>query len=85
MTPEEIDALPRVTPAQMVAYFDSIIVSGKAGKTYSIRGRSMTFPSLSELQQLRAYYDGLAKEEAAAVDDTPMGRVTYARFERPGR
>lgn len=82
MTPEEMDALPNPTASQMVRYFDYLITNGKAGTSYSIRGRQMTHPPLDALLRLRTYYADLADDESAG-DRTPLGSTSLVRFIDP--
>ncbi len=49
-----------LTPAQMVAFCDRAIAEflyqGKPQVSYQIAGRSLTFQSLQQVQQVREYY-----------------------------
>jgi hypothetical protein len=83
MTPESIDALPKYTAAQAVTYLDSLIMGGKAGTSYSVRGRQMTHPSLEILLKLRDYYAQRASQDDVAATDSPLGQVFLAEFRRP--
>ena len=81
MTPDQIDALPEYTPAQLRKQVNWAIAQLLANPyaAVSVRERSFTF---KDLDKLRDWREALT-EEIAADEVADFGGVAYAKFQDP--
>lgn len=82
LTPDEIDALPTYTAAQMVKLIDSAVAelaSNPGSASVDMAGRRWTTHDLGTLRTLREHYAQLASADAAdaAAVSTGCPVVTY--------
>lgn len=80
-TPDQIDAMPEYTDAQILKLYRKALVLGWGGTTRVIDGRTVTFPPPSQILDL---IERLEDRVAADSDDADGDGLSLAVF-RPSR
>lgn len=78
MTPDQIDALPDYTDAQILKLYRKALVHGWGGTSRTIDGRSVTFPEPDKLLDLIERLEDRVAEDGGDGDNN--GGVALAVF-----